>query len=510
MVRERNQLPDPTPENLIVAGITPPDFSGQDVHGQLAQKAARGAAALGVRQVLNYSANIIGGVILARLLSPGNFGFYAVVGLFLAFLNIFGGTGIAGNLIRTLEDPTVESYRTVFAAQQMVVGTVCVAVWFASPWLSGLYHLQMQGMWFFRLSSVSLFLTSLMVIPQVKMERGLNFDRLALIEVCQAVSFNVAAVLLAWRGFGILAFAGGLILRSAVGALLANVISPWTPRWHWDFAEVKSHATFGVLLQGGQFLAMVKDSITPLFIGMFLGTSQMGYATWAMTFASYPILLLMPMQRLYLPFFAKLQDDKAALVRFVPRSLWIANVVSAPLAILSVALAHSITSLIFGEKWLVALPLFYCFSFINLSAPVAAVHMGLLNAIGKPQLTLWVIFLAMLGIWVMGVPMVMHFGLFGFGLTIATISLVNVVLYWMVWKETGLWPWKSFWPSWPIAIAIGILVVAAQRVLPVHKVPMLIGYAVCAMLLYGASLWFGFREQCMAWVRLLRGSVSVA
>jgi O-antigen/teichoic acid export membrane protein len=457
-----------------------------------------------MRQILTYGANVLGGVVLARLLPPAEFGFYAVVSLFLAFLNIFGGTGFAGNLIRMPEEPTLHAYRTVFTAQQLIVGVVSAAVWFASPWISKMYGLHEHGIWFFRLSALSLVFTSLMVIPQITMERNLAFDKLALIEVAQAVSFNFVAILLAWRHFGIVSFACALVVRSAVGAVLANAISPWKTALLWDPEGLRSHIAFGVTLQGGQILSMIKDSITPLFVGLFLGAQPMGYATWAMTFANYPAVLLMPMQRLYMPFFARLQNDLDALARFVPRTLWIVNAIAAPLAVLSVALATPITTIIFGQQWLVALPLFYCFSAASVSAAVNTPLMGLLNALGKPHLNLIVIGLAMLAIWALGVPLIVHFGLFGFGLATIGASFANILLYWFIWRGIGIQSWRSFWPAWPLALCIGILLLVLQRMAPVHTILVLLMDSVSALGIYGIVLWCGWRQPFDAWIRLVR------
>jgi O-antigen/teichoic acid export membrane protein len=392
----------------------------------------------------------------------------------------------------------------VFTAQQLIVAAICLGIWITAPLLSGLYHLESNGIWFFRLTAISLFLTSLMVIPQVKMERHLAFDRLALIEVAQAISFNVVAVFLAWKGFGIIAFAAGLVARSTVGALLANLISPWAIKLHWDFSELKAHVTFGVFLQGVQLSTMMKDSITPLFVGMFLGPAQMGYATWALTFTGYPMLILIPMQRLYLPFFARLQNDKYALAHFFPRVLWIVNVIAAPLAVYSVALGRPITSIIFGDKWLIALPLFYCFFATNISAPGVSPMIGLLNAIGKPHLTLWIIGLSMVAIWAFGVPMILEFGLLGFGLASFVASFVNLLLYWFIWKETAVLPWRSYWPAWPLSLCIGVLVYVIQRVLPIHSIMVLAGYFLGGLVVYYGVLWLGFRQHCEPWIRLIR------
>jgi PST family polysaccharide transporter len=476
-----------------------------DSHVHLAQRAARGAVALGVRQVLAHGSNILGGIILARLLTPSQYGFFALVALFLAFLNIFGGTGFAGNLIRMHEEPSELDCRSMFTCQQIVVGTICVVLWFSAPRISALYHISANGPLFFRLTSISLFLTSLMIMPQIKMERQLTFDKLAFIEISQAIVFNIATVVLAWRGFGILAFGFGLIARSTVGAVLSNLISPWKIGVGWNWGSLRIHLKFGFALQVGQILAMLKDSITPLFVGLFLGAGPMGYATWAMSFAGFPLMVLMPLQRLYLPFFARLQKSPASLAQFLSHTFELVNGIAAPLIMLSVVLARPITRLIFGDKWLVALPLFYCFTVPSLFGPCVTPMLGLLNAIGKSQLSLLIISLVMVGTWVLGVPLTMHFGLIGFGLTIVVVQLVNLLLYWIVSRETSANPWKSYWPAWPICIAIGVLLFALQRAHPIRSIPSLAIQGILAVLAYGLVYYLVSPQQIKSLKGLLQG-----
>jgi O-antigen/teichoic acid export membrane protein len=143
-------------------------------------------------------------VILARLLPPDLFGFYGIVLFAVAFLGVFGGTGFAANLIRTKEEPSTDDMRVVFTAQQMMVGVLFLALWMAAPFLSSLYRMPEYGRWFFRMIAGTLVMTSFMVMPQIRMERELAFGKLAIVEVCQAIAFNLSAVFLAWKDFGAL------------------------------------------------------------------------------------------------------------------------------------------------------------------------------------------------------------------------------------------------------------------------------------------------------------------
>lgn len=472
--------------------------------GRLARQAANGAVALLVRQGLVYGSNIAGGIILARLLTQVEFGFYGIVLFFVVFLNIFGGTGFAANLIRTEEHPTLADFRAVFTGQQILVASVFVGIWAAAPWLASHYHMQHHGSSFFRLIGLSLVLTSLMVVSQVLMERELAFGKLAVVEVAQALAFNLVAVVLSWRGVGSLSFAIALAVRAACGALLSNIIEPWTMGWHWDATAMKKHLRFGLALQAGQFISLAKDSITPVFVGLYLGAAKMGYVTWASTLASYPIMMLMPLQRLYLPFFARLQSDREELRRYAAHAMWMANAIAAPLVVITVALAQPITVLIFGSKWLAALPLFYCLAVASAVAAGSAPMLGLLNAVGKSHVTLVLALTWMITTWAFGVPLMIKFGVIGFGIALLVVAVTNIGLYWAVWREVSLSVLPTYWPCWPIAITIGGFMFFLQRLAPIYGIPALAAYGLAYLVIYLAILWFGFPARARILGRLFR------
>jgi O-antigen/teichoic acid export membrane protein len=468
--------------------------------GRLARQAATGAVALLVRQGLVYGSNILGGIILARLLTPGEFGFYGVVLFFVVFLNIFGGTGFAANLIRTEEHPSAADFRAVFTAQQMIVALVFVSIWISAPWLAAHYHMRHHGSGFFRLIGASLALTSLMVVSQVLMERELAFGKLAVVEVTQAFAFNLVAVILAWRGVGVLSFAIALAVRAACGALLSNLIEPWEMGWLWDKSVLKKHLRFGLALQASQFVSLVKDSITPVFVGLYLGAARMGYVTWAITLAGYPTMILMPLQRLYLPFFARLQSDREELRSYAGQATWVTNAIAAPLVVGTCALAHPITVLIFGSKWLIALPLFYCLAIANVVSSNSAPLLGLLNAVGRSHFTMLLAIAWMTTTWVLGVPLIMKFGLIGFGIAVIAVQFTNIPLYRAVWHEVSLSVWPTLWPSWPIALAVGSLLFSFQKLIPIQGLITLVAIALTGLAVYVAVFWLGFPER----IRILR------
>ena len=135
------------------------------------RKAVQSVLALGVRQVLNVGMSSLGGILLARLLSPSEFGLFAIVTFLLTFLTTFGDAGLAASLVRQAHEPLEEDYQSVFTVQQVW--------WFPSlssfgslrPWVAGVYHLPQHDRWVFRLLGLSLLCTSFQVIPAARLER---------------------------------------------------------------------------------------------------------------------------------------------------------------------------------------------------------------------------------------------------------------------------------------------------------------------------------------------------
>lgn len=462
---------------------------------RVTRRFAASAVSLGIRQIFVQGSNLLGSLLLARILSPAEFGLYAVAMFWLAFLSIFGGTGFAANLIRQTNEPSLEDYRSVFSVQLLIVLGLTTLLWFASPTLAAMYQLPYDGIWLFRLIALSLFTTSFIVIPQVQLERHLAFPKLARVEVAQAITFNVTAVYLAWRGWGVLSFGIAMLLRAIVGAAFANWINPWPVRWHWDLKQARPHLAFALPFQGSQFISLIKDSISPLFIGIILGTGAVGYVNWAGMIAGYSLISLMILQRIYLPAFSRLQHRPEALAAFVERILLITNGTTAPLAILTLVLIGPITHLLFGDKWLPALPLFYLLWAANLLVPSATPLLSLLNATGQARKALGFTILWMVGTWVIGAPLIVDIGLLGYPIAVLVLQITNPWLYRVAQQNTKFRILRTILPTWIIAAIMGSIVFFMNKAWPATTYKTLFIYLIIGLTIYAIFASTVYRKQ---------------
>lgn len=471
----------------------------------VARKALHGIVALSVRQVVAQGLNILGAIFLARLLTPGQFGVYAIIVFLRSFLLAFGDAGLGASLIREPEEPQERDYQTIFTFQQLLVLAVFVAFWIASPLATRMYKLRPDDVWVFRLVALSILCSSFQVIPAIRMERHLAFRRLAAIEMTMAVVFNVVAVGLAWKGWGEMSFALALLARSFIGALLANLVYPWRMRWAWQWIRIKYRMHFGLPYQGTSFISFLGQSIGPIYIGLLLGAAQMGYVNWANMVAGYPLLALMIFQRVYMPAFSRVQNNPQALSKLVEWVVRASNGIIAPIAVFTLVFSVPITRLVFGAKWLVALPLFYCFWSANILMPTSTPLVSLLNALGCSRTTLLFTLLWVVGVWALGAPLIWLWGTIGYGLAVIAVQASHFLVFRAAQERVKFKMLRQIIPLWCWAAVLGIGAYGFRGWLPSLSLASLIFHAGIYGVIYTAGSLLLYRGDVRrAWTLVWR------
>lgn len=398
-------------------------------------KVSKSAVALILRQIFVFVINVAGGILLARLLTPEEFGIYAIVIFVMNFLKVFGDVGLAASLIRKKDEPTQEEYAAIFTIQQLLVVGVVIIFWVLAPWLVQTYELSEGYVWLFRLVALSLIATSFMVIPQVQLERELSFDRIAVIEVSQAVAFNVVAVLLAWYGYGAFALGWGLIARSAAGGILANVVRPWAIALKWQWGIVRKHLQFGIPFQATSLIGTINSALNPVLIAMVFGMASAGYVEWAIILVGYlqrPLLLL---NRLLFPTYSKLRENEQKLEEAVNYTYVASSLIFFGLAGILYGLAPEIVKVVYTDKWLPALPLLYLLIIANAFIPMSMPNGALAYALGWAKTVLYLNIGKSLFLWASVIILINIMDSYiAYGYAMILTETLHLILYYMLKK----------------------------------------------------------------------------
>ena len=208
----------------------------------ITRRSIRGIIALSFVQIVNTFLVFL----LTIFIDPRTFGVYVVVSAGLAFLTYFSDIGLAAALIQKKEKITREDLVTTFTIQQLLVITGIILAFLFSAQISKFYALNSPGTQLFQALLISFFLSSLKTIPSVNLERNLEFQKLIIPQIAEALAFNLVAVVLAIRGFGVTSFTLAVLARGFVGVVLIYLIAPWRIGFGISRESAKKLLSFGI------------------------------------------------------------------------------------------------------------------------------------------------------------------------------------------------------------------------------------------------------------------------
>ncbi|KKP52528.1 MAG: Polysaccharide biosynthesis protein [Candidatus Roizmanbacteria bacterium GW2011_GWA2_33_33] len=373
----------------------------------------------GYSAILGFAANLV----LTILLSPQIFGIYFTVLSIIAILNYFSDIGLAASLIqkKEIEDREV---MTVFTVQQILIITIVIIGFFASPFIVSFYKLPAEGKFLYQALLASFFFSSLKTIPSIFLEKKIQFQKIVIVQVVENTIFYLSVIILALAGWGLNSFTVAVILRSLIGVILIYKISFWKPKVGINIVSLKKLLSFGVPFQMSSFLALVKDDLLTLYLGKVLGFQALGYIGWAKKWAESPIRIIMDsLSRVLFPLFSRFQNEKDRLSRLIEKIIYYQSALIIPATLgLSLIMGKMVQLIPRYSKWESALPLFYLFCLSSLFSSYSTPFINLLNGIGKVKIS----FYFMVGwtalTWILTPILTKSYGVYGFPLTLVILS----------------------------------------------------------------------------------------
>lgn len=429
-------------------------------------RSIRGVFALVTRtffiQIITFVVNLL----LTVFLSPAVFGVYFVVTAVIAFLSYFSDIGLAGALIQKKETLTQEDLSTTFTIQQLLVIPLVILAVLLSPVVGSFYHLEMPGILLFQALVISFFLSSLKTIPSILLERDLRFEKLVIPQIVETLFFNITALILAIKGFGIASFTYAVLARGISGLIAIYIVSPWKIRLGISKPVASKLLSFGIPFQLNSMIALIKDDLMIAYIGRVLPLTQVGYIGFAQKWAFTPLRLIMDnIIRITFPSFSRLQHEKAHLGKAIEKSLFaLALLIFPSLVGLALLAPYFVAIIPKYQKWEPAL---LSLSFFAINAGLSAISTPLtnaLNAVGKIKITLYLMIGWTIATWVLTPFALVEFGFNGFALASAIIALSVVIVVYLT-KKVIPFSIKPVFSPFVASMAMGIVLWFGAQIL---------------------------------------------
>lgn len=353
----------------------------------LKQKTIDGLTWSFVDNSINQIIQFIAGVILARLLSPTEFGLIGMIMIFFALSTSLIDSGFGDALVRK-KDCNDDDYNTVFYFNLAIGILLFLILFFAAPLIADFFS-EPQLINIIRVLSFTTIITSLGIVQSADLLKKIDFKTRTKISLISNVSSSIIAIILAYIGFGVWSLVVKQFLTNLIGTSTLWFYNKWLPKLKFNINAFKQLFSFGSKMLVSGLLNTVFNNIYYVIIGKYFSPQTLGYYTRAVSFANLPSLSIdSVIQRVTYPVLIRLNDDnkrlKAALKMLVKNTMLITFVFMIGLA----AIAKPLVLTLIGEKWIPTIPLLQLLSFSLVLYPLQSLNINILLIKGRSDIFL--------------------------------------------------------------------------------------------------------------------------
>lgn len=330
--------------------------SGQLTQG-LAKKSVRGGITTLGSQGVQVALRISSTAVLARLLTPADYGLIGMVTVVIGFIEMFKDAGLSMATIQR-EEITREQISTLFWINVMISAVLGMCVFVCSP-LVAMFYGKPELTAVTAVLSISFILSGLTIQHQALLRRHMRFGILASIQISSQVVTLIVSVILACIGWRYWALVGGTLFSVLAGVLLTFFFCPWVPGRMQKGTGVREMLKFGGHLTGFNFITYFSRSADYILIGRFLGADALGLYSRAHGLCMMPInQIRSPLVNVAMPVLSTIKDQPERYIKYYQRIIDILASVAIPLMLYCVFEADFIIGLYLGSQWLGAVPVF--------------------------------------------------------------------------------------------------------------------------------------------------------
>ena len=318
----------------------------------LKQQAVSGVKWSGVSMGVVTGLQFVTLAVLARLLSPSDFGLMGMIMVLIGFAQLFADMGIS-NAIIYRQDATKQELSSLYWLNIMAGIVIFFVVCAASPLITAFYHEPWLSNLIY-LSSLIFMITPFGQQFQILLQKELKFDQLAKIEIIGSFANSTTAITLAILGMGVFSLIWGQLAGTSLRVLLLSWWGwgNWRPRLHFATQDLKRYITFGLYQMGEKAVNYLSANIDYIIIGSFLGPAALGFYTLAYQIAIFPLSKINSIiTRVAFPVFSTVQNDNSRMRSAYCKVINYISTLSFPMLIGMIVVAPEFIRLVYGPKW---------------------------------------------------------------------------------------------------------------------------------------------------------------
>ncbi len=365
-------------------------------------------------------------IILARILTPEDYGLVALTSVIITLLSVFVQTGFTSAIVQKKDLLEIDKSTMFFFS--IGVGLILYSILFVSaPSLANYYHEPLLPS-VFRAQTFSMVIASFGAVHNALIARELLFKKNFISNLISVIVQGVAGISLALGGFGVWALVISTLVRDVVNCIIVFWIYKWVPQLVFSFKSIKKMLSFSVMILAGNLLNSIYNSCRTLVIGKIYNAQMIAYYNKGYNFpATIMVGIDGAMTTVLFSSLSKLQDEQDKYVRYLRKSMQVSITIICPILCGMAAVADPMIRLLLTDKWEEAIPFVMISCLICLSWPLSA-KAHALNAIGKSAINLGINFMVKI-VAVALVFLSIPYGVYAMCLSGLIDTMISVIAY---------------------------------------------------------------------------------
>lgn len=434
----------------------------------LKQKTVNGLIWSFIDQFANLGISFITGIVLARILSPREFGLIGMIAVFIAVSESFINGGFSSALIRKKEC-TNEDFSTVFYFNLIAGILFFIILYLSAPLIAGFFE-EPQLKLIVQVLGVVLIIDSLTLIQKTILSKRVDFKLQARISVIASVGSGVVAIAMAMNGFGVWSLVVQRLVRQGLNSVFLWIWSSWRPIRVFSKKSFDELFGFGSKLLFSNLLDTLYRNIYYFIIGKYFSANELGFYSRADQFQALPSSNLHSIiSRVSYPVLSEMQHEKDRLRTNYQKLIRSTMFITFVLMIGMAAVAEPMILTLIGEKWRPSIVYLQMLCFVGMMFPLHALNLNMLQVAGRSDLFLKLEVVKKL----LAVPTILAGIIWGIKIMIVGMMVNNIIAYFLNSYWSGRFVAYStkqqiadLLPSLGFALLMGIFIFVLGMVLP--------------------------------------------
>ena len=324
-------------------------------------------------------------IILARLLSPDDYGTIALVTVIIELMRVFVDSGLGTALIQKKDADDID-FSTVFYVNLAICILLYAGMFLAAPLIAGFYG-RPDLVPVIRVLGLTLIISGIKNVQQAFVSKNMLFKRFFFSTLGGTFGGAIIGIGMAYLGFGVWALVFQQLFQAFADTLILWMTVKWRPKRTFSFKRLKSLFSFGWKLLISSLISTIYSNIRPLIIGKVYSSADLAYFNKG---SQFPYIVVTninsSIDSVLLPVMSKHQDDRENVMSMTRRAITISSYVMWPLMIGMFTVAEPLIRLMLTEKWLGCVPFLQIYCLTYGLEPIQTANLNAIKAMGRSDL----------------------------------------------------------------------------------------------------------------------------